>query len=266
MVCTHIFLGRGRLAQSLAPYLKKSLKANFVWVPDARRYLNLIDKTPQPYDTPTRRHRSAHRGASTPTGLVFWLALSDSALDGAVKALREVYPMATIVHFSGSRSLDNVFCMHPPFPLLVNRRGASVGVQPDWASMPLTFEVETRNLVQREPLKSIFSKFFRGPKVYIRAKDKALYHALCVSVSSLPLALYESVSQMGDSIRVPKKHWQALIETSAQNWLHLGQAALNGPMVRKDKKTLSKHVRVLGQNKFLRSVYKLSLSEVSKWR
>jgi|GEM_PF-4711537 len=249
---THLFLGRGCMAQSLAPYLRKSGLKYFHWIRDARSYLKEIDKS-------LELNPSGELSAGS--NLVIWLSLSDSALKSAVTKLKRRFPKATLIHFSGALFFDHALGFHPPYPILLRNNTR----KPDWRNMPFTLEKEHQATWKGANLRPLVKQIFLGDKVFIHAKDKTIYHAFCVLVSSIPLVLYEAVSVKGRKLGVPSTQWHRLMEASLSNWQQLGKKGLNGPLVRKDTRMVKAHLDALKKNAFLKKIYQLTAREVVQW-
>lgn len=251
---TFILLGRGRLASQLGVFLKRSWNNSslnrenvgaFLWIRDAKSYLDRI-RTDEV---------SADRK-------VFLLAVSDSALTRVVSQLRHLFPQSPLIHFSGSFFSEDAIGIHFPFPFLYKDR--AIGQKAPFTSLPITLEEEHRARYANKNIRE-FLRIFKGPRAYIRGKDKVFYHAICVVSSSVLLSMKSSIESSLKRLSIPEKHLDLLWNASVLNWSQLGTNALNGPLVRKDFKTIRKHLVALKAVPYLRNIYKLSEKEVKSW-
>jgi len=88
----------------------------------------------------------------------------------------------------------------------------------------------------------------------ISKKDKLLYHASAVFASNYLVTLLSVVEEISQIIHISKKNvwkiYSPLILQTVQNVLHSSPiAALTGPIVRGDTKTVAKHIKALSTPK-----------------
>lgn len=103
-----------------------------------------------------------------------------------------------------------------------------------------------------------------GAKVYVIAgKDKVLYHLSAVFVCNLLSALFYSGKGLMDKINIDFEPFLPIIRTTLKNIENKGPlAALTGPIVRGDVKTVKAHLGAIEDMELHRKVYK-ALSEVA---
>jgi predicted short-subunit dehydrogenase-like oxidoreductase (DUF2520 family) len=103
-----------------------------------------------------------------------------------------------------------------------------------------------------------------GAKVYtIAGKDKVLYHLSAVFVCNLLSALFYSGKGLMEKINIDFKPFLPIIEATIKNIENKGPlAALTGPVVRGDVKTVKAHLASIEDMELHKKVYK-ALSEVA---
>ena len=103
-----------------------------------------------------------------------------------------------------------------------------------------------------------------GAKVYvIKGKDKVLYHLSAVFVCNLLSALFYSGKGLMEKINIDFEPFLPIIEATIKNIENKGPlAALTGPVVRGDVKTVKAHLAAIEDMELHKKVYK-ALSEVA---
>ena len=103
-----------------------------------------------------------------------------------------------------------------------------------------------------------------GAKVYtIAGKDKVLYHLSAVFVCNLLSALFYSGKELMKKINIDFEPFLPIIEATIKNIENKGPlAALTGPVVRGDVKTVKAHLASIEDMELHKKVYK-ALSEVA---
>jgi predicted short-subunit dehydrogenase-like oxidoreductase (DUF2520 family) len=103
-----------------------------------------------------------------------------------------------------------------------------------------------------------------GSRVYtIAGKDKVLYHLSAVFVCNLLSALFYSGKGLMDKINIDFEPFQPIIRATLKNIENKGPlAALTGPIVRGDVKTVKAHLASIEDMELHKKVYK-ALSEVA---
>jgi predicted short-subunit dehydrogenase-like oxidoreductase (DUF2520 family) len=103
-----------------------------------------------------------------------------------------------------------------------------------------------------------------GAKVYVvEGKDKVLYHLSAVFVCNLVSALMYAGKGLMDKINIDFEPFIPIIEATIKNIESKGPlAALTGPVVRGDVKTVKAHLGAIDDMELHRKVYK-ALSEVA---
>jgi predicted short-subunit dehydrogenase-like oxidoreductase (DUF2520 family) len=103
-----------------------------------------------------------------------------------------------------------------------------------------------------------------GAKVYVIAgKDKVLYHLSAVFVCNLLSALFYSGKDLMKKINIDFEPFLPIIEATIKNIESKGPlAALTGPVVRGDVKTVKAHLASIEDMELHKKVYK-ALSEVA---
>ena len=103
-----------------------------------------------------------------------------------------------------------------------------------------------------------------GAKVYVIAgKDKVLYHLSAVFVCNLLSALFYSGKGLMEKINIDFEPFLPIIRATLKNIENKGPlAALTGPIVRGDVKTVKAHLASIEDMELHKKVYK-ALSEVA---
>lgn len=109
-------------------------------------------------------------------------------------------------------------------------------------NVPFTIEGNTEAL-QRA------AEFFNkpgNPVFIINPENKPLYHAACVVLSNLAVALAKTGADLFAKAGLPQDAWKKLFSANAENIINKGiTGALTGPVERGDAETIKKHLSVL---------------------
>jgi hypothetical protein len=177
---------------------------------------------------------------------VVWLAISDAA----IVPFFEKYLIGhdhTIVHFSGALLDERMICAHPmmSFPLTM---------LPDSVYKTISF-----GLTGASSLSQILPGF-QNLNFQISPNEKSLYHALCVVSGNFPQMLWTAAEKEFSKINVPAKAFETYITQVLNNYVDLKEAAITGPLIRKDLATIEKNLFALSGTK-LKSIYHAFVKE-----
>ncbi len=143
--------------------------------------------------------------------------LSDLRKKGA--AVASFHPLQTFSRSESQTSLEDIWC----------------AVEGDRKAFA------TAQAIGKKLLMNIFT---------ITKKDKPLYHASAVFASNYLITLLSAVEELSEHIRIPKKNIWKIYSPLILQTLHNATssspaAALTGPIVRGDIKTITKHIKAL---------------------
>lgn len=168
------------------------------------------------------------------------LAISDSALQDFVNSHFK-NSEKTIVSFSGALNIEGVVTAHPLMSF-----GPSFYSIEDYKKIHFVLTGVSR---LEEALPGL-----RNPFSTLAAKDKALYHALCVLGGNFPVLLWNHMAEGFRKLGLPEEIYKLYIEKVTENFNKHGAKALTGPLVRRDLETIQKNLKAL-ENSPYRNVY-----------
>lgn len=180
-----------------------------------------------------------------------WLAISDSsiikfyeehlALDVSGQNLR-------VVHFSGALHDSRLISAHPLMSFSENLFADSFYDQ-------IHFVINNcENLQEALP-------GFKNPFTKIMSAQKAFYHALCVISGNFPQLLWSEIFKEADKLGIPEEAFEIYIKKITENFIELKEAALTGPLIRKDNITIEKNIAALENNLKLQNIYEIFAKE-----
>ena len=161
--------------------------------------------------------------------------------DGAIAPFISANPFLkakTLIHFSGSLSIQGVSAMHPFMPLC--ERTLSLA---EYRRIPFAMDrgVSLKKLVPE----------FTNPVFRINKEEKSLYHALCALGANLPVILWQkAMRDLGGKFGIPSDQVRRYFQASLDNFKEDPQRALSGPICRKDTRTIASDIKALGKDPF----------------
>ena len=179
------------------------------------------------------------------------LAISDSALEAFYKQHKSTQPGKIWVHFSGALHIPDMLSAHPLMSFSDNLYPLRVYQQLLWV-------VEEPHALQ-DVLPGL-----HNPSISLSAEKKSLYHSACVMVGNLPIFWMNEGLQLFQELQIPKQSALQFVERAYENWKNSPATALTGPLARKDRETLQKHLVALKnhpQEKTIRSLYESVMGE-----
>lgn len=206
----YLIIGSGRVARHLAHYFNH-LNLNFItW-----------DRAQDP-------HLLAKKISESQTVL---LAISDSALEGFYR--RHLAGLdKKVIHFSGAKNIEGVICGHPLMTFTEELYPAEVYTK-------MHFTLTGANTLA-EVLPGLPNSFS-----VLRAEDKPLYHALCVSGGNFVTLLVSEMMQGLTKLEVPPEAVATYSQQILNNALAQSSTALTGPIARKDAETVELNLKAL---------------------
>ena len=213
---TYGIVGRGRVAIHLARYLDLESRPFSIW------------------------HRGMPCAPADAIGdrTIILLAISDDALEPFL-AENPALKRKTLVHFSGSRTLDGATGLHPLM---------TFGPEP--------YELETYQSIPfvSERGGKTFGDIFPGflnPGFEIDPGQKPLYHALCVMAGNFPTLLWAKVfGDFEQGLGLPHDVLRPYLERTLENTFESGGKALTGPLARSDTGTVRRNLEALGEDSY----------------
>ena len=219
----YLIIGSGRLATHLAHYFS---------------LLNFHYKTWNRNETPDQLSDLLNEKP------IILLAVSD----GAIESFYQEHLLKkdlTVIHFSGAFHTDSMISCHPLMTF-----GKNIY---DLETYENIFFAVTgvRNLQEVFP-------FLKNPSFHLNAKDKSLYHALCVLSAAGAQKIWSLSEKSLHKIGVPEKALKPYIKQIAENYLASGAHSMTGPWARGDEKTISQNLSALSSHSdSLHEVYKI---------
>ena len=202
---SYLLIGSGRVARHLG------------------HYFNLLNISYASWDRAQDPHALA-RKVSAATHIL--LAISDSALESFYRQRLAGHDDKVIVHFSGAHSFDGMIAAHPLMTF-----GPELYELSTYQKIYFTL-TGAENLAEALPgLENKFSVIFSA--------EKARYHALCVLGGNFVTLLIAKMLEGFAEMRIPPAAAQLYLETVLKNTLAEPDAALTGPLVRKDVSTVN---------------------------
>jgi 2-dehydropantoate 2-reductase len=202
----------------------------------AKHFSQYFDLSHIPFKTWTRKSLRSIEDSLDGAEIILIL-VSDSAIEKVI-AENPFLKNRKLVHFSGSLVSSQAWGAHPLmsfsdrlYDLEVYRR--------------IPFVVEEGNT-----FKNYFPTLV-NPSYSIKAKNKNLYHAMCVLSGNFTTILWNKFFETLESqFQIPRQAAFPYLEQVADNVKNLGPSALTGPIVRKDTVTISNNLKALEGDPF----------------
>lgn len=228
---TILLIGSGKLSKHLSHWFNLNSNHSF-------KFLNW-DRHQDPH--------AIHRYAAQATHI--WLAISDNAIIPFFEKYLAGHD-ARVVHFSGALHDPRLTSAHPLMSF-------SQDLYADDFYPRIQFALTgCDDLSQALP-------GFNNPWFPLKAEVKPLYHALCVAAGNFPQILWNEVHKIAAEQKLPAEAFDLYIQQITQNFLSMKEAALTGPIVRKDVSTTEKNISALAGTP-LQSIYQSFTKEFLK--
>lgn len=171
---------------------------------------------------------------------IVWLMISDSSLSDFVNSHLSDFS-GSIIHSSGALEIDKALSLHPLMTF-----GPSLEDLSFYQSIPFVGCKE----------KTLVSNFpdWKNSFHVLDAKNKALYHALCVTSGNFTTILWQESLKGFQEIGLPASIAQPYLKQVMSNLLENPNQALTGPLARKDRATVTKNMSSL-EGRSLSSIY-----------
>jgi predicted short-subunit dehydrogenase-like oxidoreductase (DUF2520 family) len=196
-------------------------------------YLNLLELPASSWDRSQDLHLIKSRIAESTHVL---LAISDSAIESFYRKYLEGHDKV-VVHFSGALNIEGLIAAHPLMTF-----------GPDLYELEAYRRVHfavTGVLLLSQALPGLPNSFF-----VLEADQKPLYHALCVMGGNFPTILWQKMFTEFKRMGIPADAADVYLENVLKNVLKSPEAALTGPLARKDLATVQKNIEALINDPF----------------
>ena len=178
------------------------------------------------------------------------LLISDDAIDTFVKN-NSCLHNKSLIHFSGTLSIDNVIGCHPLMTFAQNLYDLET-----YQSIPFVCD-EGADFTYLFP--QLYNQSFNIPKT-----DKAYYHALCVMAGNFTQTLMRETSdQLNHQLKLPDSILFPYLLQNTKNFINNPDDSATGPIQRNDFTTVSKHLRALKNNP-LEGVYQSFVTQAQQ--
>lgn len=204
-------------------------------------YWNSLQKSPlQIHPWNRQSHTAENLQSLIQKADLIWLAISDSAL---VSFFEQNFSriQVPVVHFSGALHDQRMISAHPLMSFPEELMSADVYPKIHFA------------LTGAESLQKVFPGFQNSFSL-LDKKQKAFYHALCVVAGNFPQFLWNESLHEFNKLNIPSAAVENYIQQITQNFLHLKEKSLTGPLVRHDHITIEKNLNALEKSK-LKKIY-----------
>lgn len=173
------------------------------------------------------------------------LLINDDAIDRFIEDnLLDFLDKKIIIHCSGALVSKYAYSVHPLMTFSQYLYDIDT-----YRNIP--FICEKRNLEFAQLLPNLNNKFY-----YIEPENKAYYHAMCVIANNFTTILWQAVKKrMKEKVGVDFSAMEIILKQTMQNIGDNIDDALTGPLIRKDEKTINKHLAVLNSD-LISTLYK----------
>jgi len=230
----YYLIGKGRLGLQLSRYFTKSQ------IPFAHLDRSSFSNT---------KSKDILAIAAAPENSIVLLAISDPSIVEASEDLFSTYGEdLTVVHFSASVQNKNLHSNFYGFHPLYSFTSRNLSSE----------EFEKVPFIADEGLSHKFTEIFpelRNPVYELNTVKDPLYHALAVLLGNLPITLSKLSADVLSKKGLPREALIPFLESVLENFKDPNKAVASGPIARKDKSTLTKHLESLNDSPFLKSVY-----------
>jgi hypothetical protein len=189
--------------------------------------------------------RHPFSGQHAPTHV--WLLVSDSAIERVARSCREIVKEFNLeepflLHAAGASVVDGVRGVHPLMTF-----GPSLYPIESYSKIPFVIE----DLADGASTESILGGI-PNPSVFLRPRDRALYHALVSASGNFPSMLWAEIFRLFEErLQLPRELLAPYLFQTLANTLREGDSAITGPLVRGDHATIRKHKAALERETLL---------------
>jgi predicted short-subunit dehydrogenase-like oxidoreductase (DUF2520 family) len=164
--------------------------------------------------------------------------IKDDAIESFIKT-HCTNPEIHWIHFSGSLALDNGIGTHPLMSFSHNLYSLE-----QYQQIPFVIDHDA-------PAFDVLFPQLSNPHVRLNKKLKPLYHALCVLGGNFSCMLWQKLfSDFENKLQIPASIAHGYFKKQMDNLMQNYQAALTGPLVRNDVKTMQNNLNALHEDPF----------------
>lgn len=189
---------------------------------------------------------------------IYVLAVSDDAI--AELSSKLPFEDRLVVHTSGSLNIHELDRKHRRgvlYPLQTLSKGNYV----DFAKVPLCIEAFIKE--DLEILKTV-AKYVGSPFFKINTEQRQTLHLAAVFVNNFNNQIYRVAHEICESKNIEFEVLKPLIQETANKIEHLSPyQAQTGPAMRRDKKTLKRHLKLI-ESEHHKAIYKLLTQSIQK--
>ena len=213
----YLLIGSGRLASHLSAYF------NGLGIP----YLNW------------NRSDSHSLQSLIPQVNKMLLAITDNNIEPFIRHNFKKYSNKTIIHFSGSLSIEGIESAHPLMTF-----SDKIYSPEFYKTIPFITEKG------KKPFTDLFPEL-SNPSFVIDSEQKPYYHAWCSIAGNFTTILWQNFEErLQDKFDIPKEAAVPYLQKVMENIIESSRP-LTGPFVRKDFSTIEKHKKALKEDAFI---------------
>lgn len=252
-----LILGAGKVGRSLALTLKAKNIDLYLWDRNFKKTKEFCEK----YKVKALKNLKDYNG-----NFLIITIKDDELKNIALKILKEIKNKGIAIHTSGIYSekiLD-----------LLSKNGWRVGKLHPIFSFPSKEIIIPNNLlygiqVEKKAIKEIrnFIKILKGKEIIIPYGMENIYHlSLTIGANFTAFLFLLSLKLFKENFKVKENYLKPLFLQIVENIINEGKEGLTGPAVRKDKKTIKIHKKILKEKypEFLK-IYILLTKEIQNF-
>lgn len=184
---------------------------------------------------------------------IYIISVKDDAIDHLVSQLNLADKL--LVHTSGSTNMDVLKSGSARYGVLYPLQTFSFEKDVDFSQVPIALEASDSDSLKL--LESLAHKL--SPKiVHMSSEQRLVLHIAAVFACNFSNHVYALAQQLVESKQIPFDYLRPLIaETAAKVQHALPSQVQTGPAIRKDEKTIQKHLDFLKEQAHLQEIYRL---------
>lgn len=200
----------------------------------ARHLSHYFDLLKIPYQTWARKtHTESELPKIISSSEVVFLLLKDAAIESFVKE-HSFLKEKKLIHFSGSLVIEGVSGMHPLMSFAEGLYSLD-----EYQRIP--FVVEKGNLTFSDVFPTL-----KNASYEIEKEQKTLYHAYSVMAGNFSSLLWKNMFEGFETkLQLPREMIFPYLDQITNNLKHDASKALTGPLIRKEKEVVQKHLELL---------------------
>jgi 2-dehydropantoate 2-reductase len=222
----YLLVGDGRVARHMARYLDFKGISYASWSRKLAQSKNL-----------------SFESAAARASVVIFL-IRDDVIEEFITKNKDAVAGKFLIHFSGSLVSNLAYGMHPLMTF-----GPEFYELKDYESIPFVTDSEG------PAFQNVFPEL-KNPAYAIPQEKRPLYHALCVLAGNFTTLLWSKAkNDFEKNLELPSHLLNGYARKVLENVLREGDAALTGPLARRDSGTIEKNLAALKRDPYA-SVYR----------